>query len=81
MATATAFLFERGAKDFQVFRGDPPTDAQHNTIVLSQESVDPARHGGVALLCALPRNEQTKRHSRSTDNAPETPGERRSRSW
>ena len=42
----TAFL-ERGAKDIQVFPGNPATDAKNDTL-FNRESVDSAGHGRVA---------------------------------
>jgi hypothetical protein len=41
----TAFL-ERGAKDSQVFPGNPATDAKNDTL-FEQHPVDPACHGHV----------------------------------
>jgi hypothetical protein len=42
----TSFL-ERGAKYVQVFPCNPPTDAQHQTVV-RRKSVDSARHVSLA---------------------------------
>ena len=38
----------RGAKDFEVFPGNPATDVQSDTL-FNPASVDSARHGRVAL--------------------------------
>jgi hypothetical protein len=48
----TAFL-QRGAKDIQVFPGDPTTDAK-NDIPFNQHSVDSARHGRVSPAARMP---------------------------
>jgi hypothetical protein len=45
----TAFVLESGTKDVQVLPSNPPTYVQDHGILFSQQSVDSAGHGGLAL--------------------------------
>jgi hypothetical protein len=55
-------LLERSAKDFQVLPGNPPTDAQNDTL-FNRTPIDSASHARVACSPAAPS--QTGRHTSS----------------
>ena len=58
----TAFLLERGAKDFQVFPGDPPTDAQtrHDRVQSESRSIRQVIARRCRLALSVACNEQTE---------------------